>query len=211
MTAVEKGVIANYQYCLKEFKGIEDDGDVLLLAQEHDRCIEYYQVKIEEGEANYRVYAKIANAQLESGDLEEAYSNALLSLQELSKHPEDDRQVQESYAKYESNKDIFDAKEDFIHFQATVDKYIRILGEDWLAQCRLLKERAERGLRVGDVEGSYLDLLKAKEIMQEKEGSFERRRKEVGRRYRLRSLCCMCSRTATQQLEEQRELELLRI
>ncbi len=119
--------------------------------------------------------------------------------------------MQESYAKYESNKDIFDAKEDFIHFQATVDKYIRILGEDWLAQCRLLKERAERGLRVGDVEGSYLDLLKAKEIMREKEGSFERRRKEVGRRYRLRSLCCMCSRTATQQLEEQRELELLRI
>lgn len=27
----------------------------------------------------------------------------------------------------------------------------------------------------------------------------------------LRSLCCMCSRTATVQLQEQRELELLKI
>ena len=63
-------MIANYQYCTKSFNQIEDDGDVLLMAQEHDRCIEYYQGRIEEGDANYKTYAKMANAQLENGDLD---------------------------------------------------------------------------------------------------------------------------------------------
>jgi hypothetical protein len=35
----ERAVISNYQFCINKFNKIEDDGDVLLLAQEHDRCI----------------------------------------------------------------------------------------------------------------------------------------------------------------------------
>jgi hypothetical protein len=73
-------VISNYQYCTKTYNDIEDDGDVLMLAQEHDRCVDYYQVKIDEGENNYKIFGKIANAQYENGDLEEAYNNALRSL-----------------------------------------------------------------------------------------------------------------------------------
>jgi hypothetical protein len=76
----ERAVVANYQYCTKTYNQIEDDGDVLLLAQEHDRCVDYYQAKIDEGEINYKVFGKIANAQYESGDLEEAYNNALRSI-----------------------------------------------------------------------------------------------------------------------------------
>lgn len=59
----ERAVIANYQYCAKTYEHIEDDGDVLLLAQEHSRCVDYYQAKIDEGEINYKVFGKIANAQ----------------------------------------------------------------------------------------------------------------------------------------------------
>jgi hypothetical protein len=53
---------------------------VLLLTEEHSKCIEYYQTKIEQGEKNYKIYGKIANAYLESGDLDDAYNNALKSI-----------------------------------------------------------------------------------------------------------------------------------
>ncbi len=66
----ERAVIANYQYCAKTYNQIEDDGDVLLLAQEHGRCVDYYQARIDEGEVNYKLFGKIANAQYESGDLD---------------------------------------------------------------------------------------------------------------------------------------------
>ena len=44
----ERSVVANYQYCTETFNQIEDDGDVLLIAQEHSRCVEYYKSKLEE-------------------------------------------------------------------------------------------------------------------------------------------------------------------
>jgi hypothetical protein len=136
----------------------------------------------------------------------------LRSLEELSKEPEKNgSEVYGNYSKIEKNKAIFEAKEDIIHFRATIERYVKILGQDWLSQTKLFKERAEKSLRGGDLEGCNNDLLKCKEILREKEESFEKRRKQVGRRYMLRSFCCMCSRSATAQLQEQRELELLKI
>ena len=59
----DKAVVQNYRYCLETFQKIEDDGDVLLLAQEHDRCVEYYQRKIDNGGDDFKVYGKLAHAQ----------------------------------------------------------------------------------------------------------------------------------------------------
>jgi len=43
--------------------------------------LEYYQTKIEEqGEKQGRIYGKLANVQVEVGDLDGAYDNALKSL-----------------------------------------------------------------------------------------------------------------------------------
>lgn len=39
LSSADRAVVQNYRYCLDTFKGIEDDGDVLLIAQEHDRCV----------------------------------------------------------------------------------------------------------------------------------------------------------------------------
>jgi len=52
----------------------------LLLAEEHDKCIDYYQNKIDDGMRTFKFHGKLANAQLESGDLDKAYQNAMLSL-----------------------------------------------------------------------------------------------------------------------------------
>jgi hypothetical protein len=59
---------------------IEDDGDTLRLAQEHDQCVSYYQAKIQNGEGNAKSYGKLAGAQLEVGDIDAAYDNAIRSL-----------------------------------------------------------------------------------------------------------------------------------
>jgi hypothetical protein len=42
--------------------------------------MEYYQTKIDEGDHSSKTFGKLANAQLESGDLNAAYENALRSL-----------------------------------------------------------------------------------------------------------------------------------
>lgn len=75
----------NYKYCAQTFDKIEDDGDVMMLAQEHEKCIEYYQTKIDQGDQTYQTYGKLAHAQLQSGDLDSAYENALRSLQKADK------------------------------------------------------------------------------------------------------------------------------
>ena len=79
----EKGVVQNNKYCLQTFKDIEDDGDVLLLSQEHDKCVEYYQSKVDDGEGDFKIYSKLAYAQLEFGDVQQAYTNALKSVESL--------------------------------------------------------------------------------------------------------------------------------
>lgn len=43
------------------------------MSQEHEKCLEYYQTKIEEGQANGKNYGKLANIQVEMGDLDGAY------------------------------------------------------------------------------------------------------------------------------------------
>lgn len=51
----------------------------------------------------------------------------------------------------------------------------------------------------------------ARAVIEDKAKSFEARRKQVEKRYYIRSLCCACSQSASSQLEEQREIELLKI
>jgi hypothetical protein len=42
----DRAVVQNYRYCSSIYEQIEDDGDVLRLAHEHDRCVAYYQTKV---------------------------------------------------------------------------------------------------------------------------------------------------------------------
>ena len=65
----------------------------MLIAQEHDRCVEYYQNKVEQNDGDFKVLGKLAHAQLESGDLDEAYNNALKSLEKLENNSKDDKEI----------------------------------------------------------------------------------------------------------------------
>lgn len=40
----------------------------------------------------------------------------------------------------EQNKEIFEVKEDLVHFKATIEKYVKFLGSDWFKQARILRE-----------------------------------------------------------------------
>ena len=64
LSTQNKAVVQNYRFCLETFNEIEDDGDVLMIAQEHDRCVEYYQNKVEQGAADFKLFGKLAHAQL---------------------------------------------------------------------------------------------------------------------------------------------------
>jgi hypothetical protein len=69
----EAAVLQNYRHCVSSFQLIEDDGDALRLAQEHDQCVSYYHSKIQKGEGDAKSYGKLAGAQLEVGDIDAAY------------------------------------------------------------------------------------------------------------------------------------------
>ena len=71
--ATEGAVLQNYRHCVTSFKLIEDDGDALRLAQEHDQCVSYYKAKVENGEGDAKSYGKLAGAQLQLGDIDAAY------------------------------------------------------------------------------------------------------------------------------------------
>lgn len=61
---VEAAVFQNYRHCVTSFKLIEDDGDALRLAQEHDQCVSYYKAKVDAGEGGAKNLGKLAGAQL---------------------------------------------------------------------------------------------------------------------------------------------------
>ena len=48
LTPDEKDVLINYQYCANLLESIEDQGDVLLLANEFEQSKDYYADKIRE-------------------------------------------------------------------------------------------------------------------------------------------------------------------
>jgi hypothetical protein len=67
-------------------------------------------------------------------------------------------------------------------------------------------------MREGQVKGCKEDLDICRETIAGKKNSFEARKKQIQSRYFLRSIfCCVCSTGASRQLEEQRDLELLKI
>lgn len=116
LNARDREVMANYKYCTQTFDKIEDDGDVMLLAQQHDKCMEYYQTKIDEGDHSFKIYGKLANAQLQSGDLDSAYDSALRSLQAMNRTDLSEK-MQKQILKCAS---IFDQKEDLVHYEGSM-------------------------------------------------------------------------------------------
>lgn len=99
----DRAVVQNYKYCLDTYKSIEDDGDVLLIAQQHDRCVEYYQNKVDGGESDFKIYSKLAYAQLECGDLQQAYNNALKSLEYLEDTSKNNEDIQKTVNQMKKN------------------------------------------------------------------------------------------------------------
>lgn len=80
LKGMEASVLENYRHCVSTFKLIEDDGDALRLAQEHEQCMSYYLNKVQSGGSNAKNLGKLAGAQLELGDINAAYENAVKSL-----------------------------------------------------------------------------------------------------------------------------------
>ena len=142
-------MVSNYQYCTETFNQIEDDGDVLLIAQEHSKCVDYYKNKIEESkekgeQESYKAHGKLANALLENGQYDEAYQNALKSLDLLERNEltgtKKEMMTKVKIAQGSSN--IFCYREDYVHYYKSISRAFKLLGDRWFQQAKLLKKKA---------------------------------------------------------------------
>jgi hypothetical protein len=89
--------------------------------------------------------------------------------------------------------------------------YLLSVGSgEWEEQCKVLCVRAEKKLEMGAYGGAISDIKLSQKILQSQAESFDKRRSELKRKYFWSYFCCLCaSRQA--QMEETREIELLRI
>lgn len=115
---------------------------MLLIAQEHERCVEYYQNKVDGGSNDFKIYGKLAYAQLECGDLEEAYNNALKSLENLEHVSKNNEDIKKTVCQMKKNIEVFNVREDYLHYHNSIDICLQMMKDDWLESVRLLRQKA---------------------------------------------------------------------
>jgi len=60
---------------------------------------------------------------------------------------------------------IFDLKEDIVHYQNSMDMCIAMLKDDWLESARMFKDKASNCLKNGDLANSKKFIEKARGII----------------------------------------------
>lgn len=78
------------------------------------------------------MYSKLANAQFESGDIDDAYNNALKTLERLELDSRDNKEIKKTVEQLKNTSQIFNLKEDMVHYQNSMDMCLAMLKDDWL-------------------------------------------------------------------------------
>eukprot|EP00919_Chromeraceae_sp_WS-2016_P014536 GHVR01034125.1.p2 GENE.GHVR01034125.1~~GHVR01034125.1.p2 ORF type:complete len:122 (-),score=14.15 GHVR01034125.1:1770-2135(-) len=121
---------------------MEDEGDRLLFAQEHEKCKEHYAKRIENGEKTSVVYFKKANAHYECGELNSAYENALKSLELDYKIIDklDKENCLKVFKIHQKSSKIMSKNDDFINAEKGINKTLEAISDDdWLTKSKQLK------------------------------------------------------------------------
>lgn len=84
---------------------------------------------------------------------------------------------------------VFAEKEDVVNYERSTNFCIQTL-EDWEQKSKILINRAENKLKVGDFSGCLADLAASKDCLENKRTSFDKRRQAVGRKYFFSCLKC---------------------
>ena len=116
LTSDEKDILINYQHCTSLMTGIEDEGDVLLLANEFEESKDYYKGKLNENLDNGKYLYKLANVQQQCGELEEAEENvkASLDIQMQEVNLDDREKCLKVFSIHSKNAEISLDKEDYL-------------------------------------------------------------------------------------------------
>lgn len=67
---------------------------------------------------------------------------------------------------------IFDIKEDIINYEESIEVCLKENPNNWFLKAKILKERADKKIQIGDFEGAKTDIKLAKQIIKEKQASF---------------------------------------
>jgi hypothetical protein len=138
-------------------KLIEDDGDALRMAQEHDQCVSYYMSKIQNGDKNAKNLGKLAGAQLEVGDINSAYENAIKSLTLIEDSLKNSALDPSYKIPLQLNANVFDQNEDVVNYERSTNLCLQLVS-NWEEKSVMLTERAEKKLNLGDYKGCQQDL-----------------------------------------------------
>lgn len=129
LTSDERDVLVNYQFCANLIESIEDQGDVLLLANEFQESKEYYNDKIKNDESNGKYYYKLANVQQQCGELLEADKNVKKSLEiQLEDLNISDREkCLKVFSIHSKNAEISLDKEDYLDADQAITNALELL------------------------------------------------------------------------------------